>query len=38
MPSAITYSKIADGFIDKRIQLDSAAYYLNKADAAPGLQ
>ncbi|ATL43359.1 tetratricopeptide repeat protein [Elizabethkingia sp. HX WHF] len=35
MPSAITYSKIADGFIDKRIQLDSAAYYLNKADAAP---
>jgi len=31
MPSAITYSKIADRFIEKKTQLDSADYYLNKA-------
>jgi len=31
MPSAITYSKIADRFIEKKKQLDSADYYLTKA-------
>ena len=35
MPSAITYSKIADRFIEKKKQLDSADYYLTKATQTP---
>ena len=35
MPSALTYSKIADRFIGKKAQLDSADYYLNKAVQTP---
>ncbi|UTX48912.1 lipopolysaccharide assembly protein LapB [Chryseobacterium sp. MA9] len=31
MPGTLTYTRIADGFIDKNIHLDSAEYYMNKA-------
>lgn len=31
MPGTLAYTRIADGFIDKRSHLDSAAYYMDKA-------
>ncbi|UWX61448.1 tetratricopeptide repeat protein [Chryseobacterium oranimense] len=31
MPGTLTYTRIADGFIDKKIHLDSAGYYMDKA-------
>jgi len=35
MPNAITYSKMADEFVNNRVHIDSAEYYLKKAFAAP---
>ncbi|AZA53207.1 tetratricopeptide repeat protein [Chryseobacterium sp. G0201] len=35
LPSALTYTKIADRFIENNVRLDSAEYYLNKACSAP---
>ncbi|KMQ69655.1 hypothetical protein ACM39_00915 [Chryseobacterium sp. FH2] len=35
LPSGITYTKIADRFIENNVRLDSAEYYLNKALFAP---
>lgn len=35
LPSGITYTKIADRFMENNIHLDSAEYYLSKATTAP---